>query len=66
MNHTTLSLFYMIIKAVLVTGMTTTRPMKSSMQEISSVLTKQIDRRQSMFTMTIGYNTNNLSEKRSC
>ncbi|HZA06788.1 MAG TPA: hypothetical protein VE619_03705 [Nitrososphaeraceae archaeon] len=64
MNHTTLSLFYIIIKAVLVTGMTMTGVMKSSIQEIDSLLTKGIDRRQSTFTMTIGYNTN-LSEKRS-
>ena len=45
----------MIIKAVLITGMTAAGPMTSS---------KGIDQRQSMFAMTIWYNTN-LSEKRS-
>ena len=65
MNQTTLALFYVIIEAILVTGTTATRPMKSSMQVINLFLTEQIDRRHSMSTMTIGYNTD-LSENRSC
>jgi hypothetical protein len=55
----------MIIKSTLVTGTTTTRPMKNPMQAINSFLTEQIDRKCSMSTKIIGYNTD-LSEKRSC
>ena len=65
MNQTTLALFYVIIKAILVTGKTTTKPMQISIEEIDLFLTEQIDRRHSMSTMTFGYNTD-LSEKRSC
>jgi len=65
MNHTTLALFYMTIKATLVTGTTTTRPMKNPMQAINSFLTEQIDRRYLMSTKIIWYNID-LSEKRSC
>ena len=65
MNDTTLAPFYMMIKATLVTGTTTTRPIKSPMQAINSCLTEQIYRRCSTSTMTIRYNTD-LYEKRSC